>query len=105
MKTYDLLLTPTTAAPAFTAERFSPEDFEKEFGYIRAWTPFCYPFSLTQQAAVTVPCGFTKAGLPVGLQIVGPKFADALVLRAAKAYENRRVVIRIDRSAQGHAAD
>ena len=86
-ETYDLLLTPTTAAPAFTAERFSPEDFEKEFGYIRAWTPFCYPFSLTQQAAVTVPCGFTKAGLPVGLQIVGPKFADALVLRAAKAYE------------------
>ena len=52
-----------------------------------SWTPYTYPFNLTQQPAVSVPCGFTADGLPVGLQIVGPRHADALVLRAARAYE------------------
>lgn len=41
----------------------------------------------TGQPAITVPCGFTAEGLPVGLQIVGRRFADALVLRAAAAFE------------------
>jgi aspartyl-tRNA(Asn)/glutamyl-tRNA(Gln) amidotransferase subunit A len=54
------------------------------------WTPFSYPFNLTQQPAVTVPCGLTGDGLPIGLQLVGPMFADALVLRAAHAYEQTR---------------
>ena len=47
------------------------------------WTPFSYPFNLTQQPACTIPCGLTSDGLPIGLQLVGPMFADALVLRAA----------------------
>ena len=51
------------------------------------WTPFTYPFNLTQQPAASVPCGFTSSGLPIGLQIVGPRYADALVLRAARAFE------------------
>jgi aspartyl-tRNA(Asn)/glutamyl-tRNA(Gln) amidotransferase subunit A len=51
------------------------------------WTPFSYPFNLTQQPAITVPCGLTRAGLPMGLQLVGPMFADHRVLRAARAYE------------------
>ena len=51
------------------------------------WTPFSYPFNLTQQPAITVPCGLTSDGLPIGLQLVGPMFADGLVLRAAHAYE------------------
>jgi aspartyl-tRNA(Asn)/glutamyl-tRNA(Gln) amidotransferase subunit A len=42
---------------------------------------------MTQQPAASVPCGLTAAGLPIGLQIVGPRHADALVLRAARAYE------------------
>ena len=42
-----------------------------------SWTPYTYPFNLTQQPALSVPCGFTPAGLPVGLQIVGPRHADA----------------------------
>jgi len=45
---------------------------------------------MTQQPAVTMPCGLTSAGLPVGLQLVGPRHADALVLRAAQAYEQAR---------------
>jgi aspartyl-tRNA(Asn)/glutamyl-tRNA(Gln) amidotransferase subunit A len=51
------------------------------------WTPFSYPFNLTQQPACSIPCGLTLAGLPIGLQLVGPMFGDALVLRAARAYE------------------
>ena len=56
------------------------------------WTPFSYPFNLTQQPACTIPCGFTSDGLPIGLQLVGPMFGDALVLRAARAYETTRPI-------------
>jgi aspartyl-tRNA(Asn)/glutamyl-tRNA(Gln) amidotransferase subunit A len=56
------------------------------------WTPFSYPFNLTQQPACTIPCGFTSEGLPIGLQLVGPMFGDALVLRAARAYESVRPI-------------
>ena len=52
-----------------------------------AWTPFSVPFNLTQQPAASVPCGFSKDGLPVGLQIVGRMFDDAGVLAASYAYE------------------
>ena len=45
------------------------------------------PFNLSRQPAISVPCGFTAEGLPVGLQIVGPLYADAAVLRAAQAYQ------------------
>ena len=58
------------------------------------WTPFSYPFYLTQQPACTIPCGLTNDGLPIGLQLVGPMFGDALVLRAARAYETVRPIPR-----------
>ena len=51
------------------------------------WAPFSYPFNLTTQPAASVPCGLTAAGLPIGVQLVGPLGADALVLRAARAFE------------------
>jgi aspartyl-tRNA(Asn)/glutamyl-tRNA(Gln) amidotransferase subunit A len=82
---WDLLVTPTLPIPAFAAGRNVPEDWPDE--HWQSWTPFTYPFNLTQQPAATVPCGFTAAGLPIGLQIVGPRHADGLVLRAARAYE------------------
>jgi aspartyl-tRNA(Asn)/glutamyl-tRNA(Gln) amidotransferase subunit A len=84
---YDLLVTPTLAVAAFDVGRESPVK-----GRWTEWTPFTYPFNLTGQPAASIPCGFTKAGLPVGLQIVGPRFADALVLRAARAFETARPV-------------
>jgi aspartyl-tRNA(Asn)/glutamyl-tRNA(Gln) amidotransferase subunit A len=83
---WDLLLTPTIPVPPFTAGRNAPEDWPLE-GW-PSWTPFTYPFNLTQQPAASVPCGFTAAGVPIGLQIVGPRYGDALVLRAARAYES-----------------
>ena len=87
---YDLLLTPTLSVAAFEAGA----EFPRSSGGKRwtDWTPFTYPFNLTQQPAASIPCGFTKAGLPVGLQIVGPKYADALVLRAARAFESARPI-------------
>ena len=85
-ETYDLLVTPTLPIPAFDAG----VDFPSKDSYARwaDWTPFTYPFNLTQQPACSVPCGFTSDGLPVGLQIVGPMFEDALVLSAARAFES-----------------
>jgi aspartyl-tRNA(Asn)/glutamyl-tRNA(Gln) amidotransferase subunit A len=82
---FDLLLTPALAVPAFDVGLLWPEGWE-DVDWMR-WTPFTYPFNLTQQPACSIPCGFTADGLPVGLQIVGPKFGDDMVLRAARAYE------------------
>ena len=82
---FDLLVTPTLPVAAFGAGREVPDGWPQRRWM--SWTPFTYPFNLTQQPAVSVPCGLTAAGLPVGLQIVGPRGADALVLRAAHAYE------------------
>jgi aspartyl-tRNA(Asn)/glutamyl-tRNA(Gln) amidotransferase subunit A len=92
MQRYDLLVTPSVSIPAFEARPAGsvPMDPASMLG----WTPFSYPFNLTQQPAITVPCGLTQAGLPMGLQIVGPMFGDALVLRAARAYESVQPVMR-----------
>jgi aspartyl-tRNA(Asn)/glutamyl-tRNA(Gln) amidotransferase subunit A len=85
---HDLLVTPTMPTAAFEAGVEVPAGSSGRRW--TSWTPFTYPFNLTQQPAASVPCGFTAAGLPVGLQVVGPRGTDALVLRAARAYEAAR---------------
>jgi len=92
MQRFDLLVTPTVAVPAFAAlpAGREPPDPDELLG----WTPFSYPFNLTQQPACSIPCGLTAAGLPIGLQIVGPMFGDALVLRAARAFESVMPIAR-----------
>lgn len=87
-ETYDLLLTPAVAIPPFEAGVEVPPGSRARRW--TSWTPFSYPFNMTQQPAASVPCGFTSAGLPVGLQIVGPRHSDARVLRAARAFEQAR---------------
>jgi aspartyl-tRNA(Asn)/glutamyl-tRNA(Gln) amidotransferase subunit A len=82
---YHLLLTPTLPLAAFEAGR-EVADVLKEKRWTE-WTPFTYPFNLTQQPAASIPCGLTSAGLPVGLHIVGPRHDDRRVLRAARAFE------------------
>jgi aspartyl-tRNA(Asn)/glutamyl-tRNA(Gln) amidotransferase subunit A len=82
---YDLLVTPQLATTAFAVGHEVPPDSGMKRWW--QWSPFTYPFNLTQQPAATVPCGFAANGLPVAMQVVGAKFADALVLRAARAYE------------------
>ena len=92
MQRYDVIVTPTVALPAFDAMPAGHEVMNAET--MLGWTPFTYPFNLTQQPAITIPCGLTKDGLPIGLQLVGPMFGDALVLRAARAFEERHPVLR-----------
>ncbi len=87
---YDLLLTPTLAVPAFEAGQSAPTEIAGQPVSAWGWTPFTYPFNLTGQPAATVPCGFTADGLPIGMQIVGRRFADATVLRACAAFEEAR---------------
>ena len=92
MQRYDLLVTPTVAVPAFDARPAGHSPMQS--AAMLGWTPFSYPFNLTQQPACTIPCGLTADGLPIGLQFVGPMFGDALVLRAARAYESVRPIAR-----------
>jgi aspartyl-tRNA(Asn)/glutamyl-tRNA(Gln) amidotransferase subunit A len=90
---FDLLLTPTAPVPAFEADQPNPDGIPVPSGSLvpfADWSPFTYPWNLTGQPAASVPCGFTREGLPVGLQIVGRRFGDATVLRAAAAFEQAR---------------
>jgi len=82
---YDLVITPQLATTAFAVNHEVPPGTHMQRWW--QWSPFTYPFNLTQQPAATVPCGFASNGLPVAMQIVGAKFADHLVLKAARAYE------------------
>ncbi len=85
MQRFDLILTPSTAVTAFKAlpAGHSPMDSQAMLG----WTPFSYPFNLSQQPAISLPCGLSSHGLPMGVQLVGPMFGDALVLQAAQALQ------------------
>ena len=94
MQRYDLLLTPAVAIPAFDVRPAGQAPMTPQS--MLGWTPFSYPFNLTQQPACSMPCGLTQDGLPIGLQLVGPMFGDALVLRAARAFESLRPIARPD---------
>ncbi|MBW1598677.1 amidase [Streptomyces sp. JJ38] len=80
---YDLLVTPTMPDTAF--ERGVEVPKGSPHTRWTGWTPFSYPFNLTQQPAASLPCGLDDAGLPIGVQLVAARHADALVLRAAHA--------------------
>ncbi|MGH2585005.1 MAG: amidase [Dehalococcoidia bacterium] len=85
---YELLLSPTIATPPFPHPGWMPGPTEidgQSINPLLGWL-LTYPFNLTGQPAISVPCGFVD-GLPVGLQIVGRRHADIAVLRAAAAYE------------------
>ncbi len=92
MQRYDLIATPAVSVPAFEARPAGHTTLSPEA--MLGWTPFSYPFNLSQQPACSIPCGLTTDGLPIGLQLVGPMFGDALVLRAARAYESVRPIAR-----------
>jgi aspartyl-tRNA(Asn)/glutamyl-tRNA(Gln) amidotransferase subunit A len=94
-ETYDLLLTPALPLPAFEVGDLVPNSGEWGKAWCD-WAPFSYPFNLTTQPAASVPCGLTNAALPIGLQIVGAVGADALVLRASRAFETARPFAALD---------
>jgi aspartyl-tRNA(Asn)/glutamyl-tRNA(Gln) amidotransferase subunit A len=90
-ETCDLLLTPTMPVTAWSKEPGALEGPRVIDGRPTAsmWDrlPFTFPFNLTGQPAAAVPCGFTAAGLPVSLQIVGRWLEESTVLRAAACFE------------------
>lgn len=87
MEPYDLLLTPTMPDLPFKAGLDNPETFGGRPAHGLSWTPFTYPMNLTGQPACSVPCGLSREGLPVGLQIVGRWRGDEAVIRGAAAFE------------------
>ncbi len=89
MQRYNLLISPTLLTPAFPHPGSAPGPNAIEGRPINPFLGWLltYPFNLTGQPAITVPCGFSEDGLPIGLQIVGRRHDDAGVLRAAAAYE------------------
>jgi aspartyl-tRNA(Asn)/glutamyl-tRNA(Gln) amidotransferase subunit A len=86
MQDYDVLMTPTLPITAFEAGKLQPDNADTQGKWVN-WTPFTYPFNLTQQPAASVPCGFTQNGLPAGLHVVGRMFDDRTVLQVCAAYE------------------
>jgi aspartyl-tRNA(Asn)/glutamyl-tRNA(Gln) amidotransferase subunit A len=84
---YDLLLTPTIAGPPFPVGLDNATEIAGQAIEPYDWIPFTPPFNLTGAPACSVPCGFTSEKLPIGLHIVGRRFDDATVLRAARAFE------------------
>ncbi|MFC6300480.1 amidase [Pseudomonas sp. CCM 7893] len=81
---YDVLVSPMMPITAFEAGHNVPPG--SGLGEWMEWTPFSYPFNLTQQPAASVPCGLAANGLPVGLHVVGARFADEQVLRVCQVY-------------------
>ena len=80
LRTYDVLITPTWATPAFPLSEMVPERMILNPGYTPQW-------NLTGLPAVAVPCGFSSDGLPLSMQIIGRPFAEATVLKVADAYQ------------------
>src|SRR5262249_26328469 len=88
MATRDLLVLPTVAVPPFPVEQPYPTEINgKQLGNYFQWFSLTYGITLTGLPAISVPCGFMRNGLPVGLQIVGGRRQEAAVLRAAAAFE------------------
>ena len=81
----DAVLSPTNPIVSYPAEWASPtNDPARPFEHVG----FTVPWNMSEQPASSINCGFSRSGMPIGLQIVGPRFDDMLVLRLSKAYEN-----------------
>ncbi len=90
MQKYDVLLTPTLAAPPFPVFMQGPEMIEGRMVNTGAWLAFTSVLNMTGQPAASIPAGFTHDGLPIGLQIIGRHLDDPMVLRVSRAFEAAR---------------
>lgn len=86
---YDLLLTPTIPVLPFDTGLNKPPGYENEPNMF-SWIAYTYPFNLTGVPAASIPCGFSKDGLPIGLHIVGKHLGEDVILSAAAAFERAR---------------
>ncbi|MCK9230070.1 MAG: amidase [Syntrophales bacterium] len=87
---FDLLMTPAMPTEAFVAEGPPPSEINGKPVDVLDVAAFTYPFNISGHPAASVPAGFTESGMPVGLQIVGPRHRDDLVLQASRAFEKAR---------------
>jgi aspartyl-tRNA(Asn)/glutamyl-tRNA(Gln) amidotransferase subunit A len=87
---FDLLLTPAMPTEAFHAKGPPPSEIDGHPIPLLGAVAFTYPFNFSGHPAASVPAGLTGSGLPVGLQIIGPRHRDDLVLQASHAYERMR---------------
>ena len=88
LQNYDFLITPQLALTAFEVGNEVPPNSGMKRWW--EWSPFTYPFNLTQHPAASVPCGFTNEKLPVSLQIVGSRFDESRLLNLCYAFEQEK---------------
>src|SRR5215470_4282565 len=98
LQRFDVLVSPTVSRPALPVDQdpFEPITIGgEEAGSIRAsWYPYLWPFNLSGHPAISLPCGWSSDGLPIGLQIVGPWYGDRRVLALAEHLERERPCAR-----------
>lgn len=82
---FDLLVTPSVTMPPIGATEEQPSD--PRYQGLDGALALASPFNLTKQPAASLPAGLTAAGLPIGIQVVGPLYGEATILRACAAYE------------------
>ena len=88
-KTYDLLLAPATIVPPFPIEnRYAAECAGVKFDNYVEWLAIVYAVTLICSPAMSIPCGFTASGLPVGLQVIAAPRGEAQLLAGAKVLED-----------------
>jgi aspartyl-tRNA(Asn)/glutamyl-tRNA(Gln) amidotransferase subunit A len=87
MATYDLMLTPTVPVSPFAIDCAGPGTIDGIAVADDSWTPCLYPANLTGQPAASIPAGWTETGLPVGLQVIGRRLDDRLLVSALAAFE------------------
>ncbi len=86
-KDYDVLITPSTGVPPLKLGDKFPAKIRDKSVTPAEWFSFSYPFNLAGLPAASIPCGWTKEGLPIGLQIIGKRWDDKTVLQVSKAFE------------------
>ena len=87
-KDFDILVTPTVACTAFELGKDFPDLINGIKTNRQDWISFTYPFNFSGHPTATVPCGFSKEGLPIGMQIIGNKYDELSVLQVSKAFED-----------------
>ncbi len=87
----DVLVTPTVAVTAFAAGTIGVGDIDgRKVDSHLGWSPFSWPINLAGLPAATMPCGFDRDGLPIGLQIVAPWLSEDTIFDVASAFEDAR---------------
>ena len=96
-QSFDILVTPTSPIAAPLIGTTTIKLGENEIPLVRAFLDLTLPFNLTGQPALSLPCGFTRSGLPIGLQLVGRPFDEATLFRAGARTKGRPIGIPASR--------